>query len=264
MPFTFAHPAAVLPIVRSLGRYAVLSALVIGSISPDFAYIIPISFSRYQSHSVAGLFLFCMPVSLIAYVVFHKFLKGPLLSLAPPSLFRRLGEFVKGYSSLPSANWLSILLCIFFGAITHLFWDTFTHRGAIGVKMLPFLQETAFYIGSYPVYIYKLLQHGSTIIGLGVITWFFLRWMRTATVRPHALPFTLSGTQQTIAIAAITLIPVISGVFVGITHITKLGFLFGLQNFVGHVVFTALPMFTIMVILYSSWWHFHRWRIRGI
>ena len=35
MPFTFAHPAAVVPLLRPLGRYGVLSALVIGSIVPD-------------------------------------------------------------------------------------------------------------------------------------------------------------------------------------------------------------------------------------
>ena len=38
MPLTIAHPAAVIPFARVRRGWAVPSALVIGSVAPDFAY----------------------------------------------------------------------------------------------------------------------------------------------------------------------------------------------------------------------------------
>lgn len=71
MPLTFAHPAAALPLLRPLGRYGSLSALVIGSIAPDLAFIVPIGASREQTHGLAALLTFSLPAGLLAYVLFH-------------------------------------------------------------------------------------------------------------------------------------------------------------------------------------------------
>jgi len=57
MPLTPAHAAAVVPLWRLLGSRAVLSALVIGSMTPDFAYFLPLGVRRAESHSLAGLAL---------------------------------------------------------------------------------------------------------------------------------------------------------------------------------------------------------------
>jgi hypothetical protein len=40
MPFTFAHPAAVLPLRRFCPDRLVWSALVIGTVSPDLEYFV--------------------------------------------------------------------------------------------------------------------------------------------------------------------------------------------------------------------------------
>jgi Domain of unknown function (DUF4184) len=65
MPFTFAHPAIAVPLLRPLGCYGVLSALVIGSLAPDLAYVLPLSVPRHKSHSLTGLLWFCLPVGLM-------------------------------------------------------------------------------------------------------------------------------------------------------------------------------------------------------
>src|SRR5262245_4745992 len=90
MPFTFAHPAAAVPLHRPFGRYGVVSALVIGSLSPDIAYFLPLSVAHADSHSPTGLLWFCLPVSLLSYVLFHTLLKGPLLGLLPDFALSRL------------------------------------------------------------------------------------------------------------------------------------------------------------------------------
>ena len=81
MPFTFSHPAAVLPLLRPLGRFGSLSALVIGSMAPDFSFIVPMGLSRAQTHAPAALLTYCLPAGLLAYLVFHRVLKLPLLRL---------------------------------------------------------------------------------------------------------------------------------------------------------------------------------------
>ena len=64
MRLTIAHAAAVLPL-RQFGKLRLpLVALMIGSMSPDYAYFLPGDLDRVDTHSFAGLFYFCWPVSL--------------------------------------------------------------------------------------------------------------------------------------------------------------------------------------------------------
>ena len=105
MPYPIAHPAAVIPLVRPMGRFAVPSALVIGSVSPDLWYFVP-ALERADSHSPAGLFWFCLPVGFAVYFAFHLLLKEPLLALAP-----RFAAFYR--PGLPRAPLYAVALSLF-------------------------------------------------------------------------------------------------------------------------------------------------------
>src|SRR5882672_6336607 len=69
MPFTLAHPAAVLP----LRRWPRLDfvALVIGSMTPDFGYYLLLPDMRLETHSFAGSLETCLPVGLLLVLLFH-------------------------------------------------------------------------------------------------------------------------------------------------------------------------------------------------
>src|SRR5258706_15401516 len=123
MPFTFAHPAAAIPLMRPMGRFGVLSALIIGSMTPDVAFLLPIGVSRTESHSIAGLFWCNLPLGWACYVVYHLLMKRPMIHLLPAHAFARLRRFatndwVHSNRSLPP-----VLLSVFAGAVTHLVWD---------------------------------------------------------------------------------------------------------------------------------------------
>lgn len=120
MPYPFAHPAAVLPLPRLMGRFAVPSALAIGSITPDLWYFVPFV-ERHESHSLAGLAWFCLPASLLLYALFHLMLKQPLIALLSP----RLRAFTP--ARLPAAAWSAVIVSLLAGALTHLAWDALTH-----------------------------------------------------------------------------------------------------------------------------------------
>src|ERR1043166_4543968 len=87
MPMTFAHPVAVLPLAK---RGLVFSALVIGSMSPDFEYFLRLHTRENFGHTLPGLFLFSVPAGFVVLWIYHALLKMPLLSLLPESHQRRL------------------------------------------------------------------------------------------------------------------------------------------------------------------------------
>ena len=49
MPFTLAHPAAVIPLCGILRRASVPSALIIGSMAPDLVYFVPLGSTGLQA-----------------------------------------------------------------------------------------------------------------------------------------------------------------------------------------------------------------------
>lgn len=162
MPYPFAHPAAVVPLARLMGRFAVPSALAIGSIAPDLWYFIP-ELERSDSHSLIGLASFCLPVGLLVYALYHLFLKQPLIALVSP----RLRAFTP--PRLPQASWLAVVVSLLAGALTHLGWDAFTHS----------------YDELFPRF--NWLQHGSTLFGSAVLAWWGAQKLREAPPAPPLL-----------------------------------------------------------------------------
>ena len=195
MPLTIAHPAAVIPLARHMKKYGIFSALIIGSLMPDFSYFLFLPITREQTHSLAGMFWFCLPVGLLVYAVFHGLMKGPLLSLMPMELAARVEPYTKDKEIVSrEIKLLKICISIFGGTATHLLWDSFTHEGGFMVEALPFLNNILFRMFGYKVYAFKILQHGSTIIGVSLLLFWFFQWYQKAepvheSVRVHILPF---------------------------------------------------------------------------
>jgi hypothetical protein len=186
MPFTLAHPAAAVPLRRVMARWGVLSALVIGSMTPDFAYWFPSRVTRAESHSLEGLFWFCLPMGLAAYALFHLLLKRPAVLLLPEALRIRLQPLAFEGPAFPTAPLVPVMVSILVGAMTHLVWDSFTHGQAPAVAFFPVLRATLFEIGGYPLKVYKLAQHASTFLGLLFLVRWTARWLRA---RPaHWMP----------------------------------------------------------------------------
>lgn len=186
MPLTPAHAAAVVPLWRLLGSRAVLSALVIGSMTPDFAYFLPLGVRRAESHSLAGLAWFVLPVGLATYLVFHLLVKTPVVALLPAAVRDRLTARRLAAPALPAAAWPTVFLSLLLGALTHLIWDSFTHAGAAGVRAFPILATRLGTVSGYEVFVFKLLQHGSTVAGLCLLGFWLARWLRS--ISPPAMP----------------------------------------------------------------------------
>jgi hypothetical protein len=192
MPFTLAHPAAAIPLRRVLGSYAVFSALVIGSLTPDLSYFLPVRIPHVASHSPAALFWFCLPVGFVVYVVFHACLKRPLVSLLPSYLRRRLIPVVEPAGGLPAARPAAIAASLLAGAASHLLWDTLTHSGAPLVRGLGRLAQPFLGAAVRPEFGENTLQLLSTALGFLLLGVFSLRWLRRAAPSATDQGFTIT------------------------------------------------------------------------
>jgi len=179
VPFTLAHPAAVIPFFHAFRERLVLSALVIGSFIPDVWNLAPGRIAREDTHSVHALLWPCLPLGLAAYGIFHLLLKRPAAALLPARIQGLLAPHLAG-PSLPSAPLSKVVASLLLGAATHVVWDSFTHSGGRLVEALPFLQQRWFRIGAMPFPAYRVIQHASTLLGLVAVGLWVRRWLRAA------------------------------------------------------------------------------------
>ena len=166
MPFTPTHVLAILPI-RLVCKQFSLVALVIGSMIPDFALFYPIVPYDF-SHSLGGLLGYCLPSGLLVYYLYELVGKVLIIDFSPMWVKSRIYSYrnIKHEYSVYSILMLSVAVLV--GSVSHLVWDAFTHKDAWGVTLLPGLTNPLEFAGMV-LPGYKLLQYGSTFIGLPVL-----------------------------------------------------------------------------------------------
>jgi Domain of unknown function (DUF4184) len=167
MPFTISHTAVVLPFSRWLARWQLLSAATIGAMVPDFRVFFP-GVPRVETHSLVALFTFCLPVGLITYWVFQRFIKSPILEILPEGPYARWRPFAAEANIRSLRQWLLAGVGVLAGALTHLIWDGFTHDGGRGVRMFPVLDDSLDF-GSRHVPATYVLQDLGSLIGLAAV-----------------------------------------------------------------------------------------------
>lgn len=174
MPFTTSHPAIVLPLKKWWPEYVSLSGLMAGAMAPDLLYFLNMTtVHRGFSHSWPGLFAFCIPAGTIFVIVFHYLIKRPLLLNLPSPLDRIFSGLAQTRLNLNSNRSILVLLVsVTIGALSHFFWDSFTHHKGVIARSLPFLTDQITLFGS-KIYISFIFQHISTLVGFIFMVYFF-------------------------------------------------------------------------------------------
>jgi hypothetical protein len=169
MPFTPTHVAAIVPIAAVARRALPFSALVIGSMIPDFPLFVPLSPSYATTHSISGIFVACVPLGLVCLLVFQCLMKRPLFAILPDAIRCRCAHLSSSCVTLNLSFLGSSALAVAIGAATHVFWDSFTHAGRWGTTVFPVLNDRVFNVGSFGVPGYKALQYGSSVVFLPLL-----------------------------------------------------------------------------------------------
>lgn len=211
MPLTFAHPAIILPLRYLPKRWVSLTGLVIGSMVPDFEYFMRMRVKSIYSHTLFGLFWFDLPLGLISVLIYRLLIKDKLIDHLPETFSRRFSAY-KGDSAseLSFAVIAIVCLSVIIGAASHLIWDGFTHPHGYFVVAMPALSAIV-RLGSQQVYVYKLMQHSSTLIGLAVIVaGILLLPERSSTKTAHITKYWLT-------IALVSILTTIARLITGLT-----------------------------------------------
>ena len=177
MPWTFAHPAAVLPLRRLCPRWLSLPGLVIGSLTPDLGYYGGQLGLASFSHTPLGIVVCCLPLGLLLLALLLRFCRP--LTILLPAPHRQL---VRSHCQSPEHRvWIGFAIAvqsILLGAISHVLWDSFTHADRWGVSLLPFLNLHVFDAGDRQIRVFNVLQHLSTAVGLAAIVLVYRRAVR--------------------------------------------------------------------------------------
>jgi hypothetical protein len=176
MPWTFAHPAAVLPMRRFCPHQLHFAALVIGSLMPDFGYHFGLFALATYAHTLAGSVLVCVPIGLALLMGFST-VRRPLWYLLPEPHRGALEPAVAQPWTFGIASVVRSSASIVLGAWSHIAWDSFTHRSGWSVGHLAALRGSVAmpWFGEVPLY--ELLQHLSTLVGIAVLVAAYCSWL---------------------------------------------------------------------------------------
>jgi len=168
MPFTFSHPAIVLPLTLLPRQWFSLTGLVVGSLTPDFEYFLRMKVKSDYSHTISGVFWFDLPLGFLLVFLFHNIVRNSLFENLPLILKSRLSSFKSlNWNIYFKSNWFLVAISIVIGSTSHLLWDSFTHDQGYFVGAFPTLATTV-KLFNRQIPIFKILQHSSTVIG-GII-----------------------------------------------------------------------------------------------
>ncbi len=251
MPLTTAHPLPSILLRKPMGRFGVLSALIIGSMTPDFHYFIPLHVGREHSHSLLGLVWYCLPMGLVTYWLFHRFFKQALSDLLPLAVKQKIAWVIDQNTTSKPIPFLAVVLSLLVGSITHIIWDSFTHGTSPVVMAISPLQYPIASIGNYVVTVYKVLQHGSSVIGTLVMAIWIARWyvkapsIKTKPTKQNSVMIITATTITTIAYAL---------------YAAQNGFDPNLQLakpvlFLRHLFIGGVKAAGACMISYTLWWH---------
>lgn len=253
MPITICHPALAMPL-RRFGF--VLSALVIGSMIPDFEFFLRLSDGKGIGHTFIGVFLFDIPVGLIALILLHKLIKFPIMSLMPQHFQSRLYLSASTFRFFPLNRFLNIILSLTLGIITHFICDAFTHADGWVVENIKFLSAPVFIFPQGTIRVYFLLQYlGSAFFAMFLFYWTLL-WYYNENPINHIVLHQFNNTKRMKIILVIGLFSITTGIIYGLLSANNLQSMLMLKTFITHSTIATMSSFIVSLITFGIAWHY--------
>lgn len=179
MPFTFSHPAILLPLIRKRSKLFSATGLIVGSITPDFEAFLRLNMNKYHGHTWSGMFWFDMPLGIMLSLVFQLIIKIPLFNHLPQSLqFRLRGHGGGHWLSNLKTHYLTFLISLFLGIFSHLLWDACTH---LNFSYPDAITSTLRWGG---VRVYIIIQYLSSLLGFAALALYLFSLPKKAVSLP--------------------------------------------------------------------------------
>ena len=189
MPFTAAHPAAVVYLQRLPWKLSGI-ALVAGSIAPDMEFYL-----RLRAHAIGAASLWTQVlIGTLLCLAWQWKLRQLCAEIMPAVLVRRFGigapaDFISQALKRPLSHFLALLAGIF----SHWAWDSFTHHDGLCIQWFPVLdQQWQLPFTDEPVRVFFLLQILSSIVGIGLL----LNYRHTPGTERHTGPLAMPSKRK--------------------------------------------------------------------
>lgn len=164
MPLTFlSHQAPVVALKIARPRWFDGVALVVGSMAPDFPYVLSETAWEFDAHGPVGLVAFALPASVAVAWVLRTQVAAVAFALLPSLGPLRLRDW-RVLAARRPAGWVTATSALL-GAASHGLWDTFTHDRRAGARLFPLLRERALTLGDAPVSYARVLQYIGHVFG---------------------------------------------------------------------------------------------------
>lgn len=247
MPFTLAHAAAAMPFRR---LRLIPSAVVVGTLAPDFEYFLRLAPRGGFGHTFAGAFLLSLPMALLVLWMFHGLVERPLVQLFPNAIQLRLTRN-EPFRFGGFSRFLLIVFSALVGIATHIVWDSFTHRYTWPTRHWPFLQEAQYLpvLGWIPHY--KLLQHASSVIGVLLLFVWAARWYQTTKPRRDSRETALPLRQRWLVGGCIAGIALFAAMARSIAMIGHPAMVHQRERVIGAGVVTAIAVAWWLLVAYA-------------
>ncbi|RZJ52696.1 MAG: DUF4184 family protein, partial [Flavobacterium sp.] len=232
MPFTFSHPAIILPFNYLPKKWFSLTGLIIGSLTPDFEYFIRMKVQSNYSHTFYGIFWFDLPLAILLSFTFHTIVRNDLYKNLPKNIQQRILVYTNfSWNTYFSGNWIVVITSILIGIVSHIFWDSFTHDSGYFVNHISLLGRSILVYGK-EIPVLKIAQHLSTLIGAIIISYTILKLPKN-NIKTYIVTKT-----YWISILIFTVIIIILRFLTGLNY-----------NAYGHIIVSLISAFLISLIL---------------
>jgi len=248
VPFTLAHGAAALPFRR---LQLVFSGLLVGTFAPDFEYFLRLSLDNGFGHTLLGTFVLTLPLALLVLWLFHTFVKLAVVRLLPDAIQRRLTNHLDEFAFGGAGRFALIIASVLLGIATHLAWDSFTHPNTWVYRHCSIFGQLFHVpiVGAIPLY--KVFQHGSTIIGIAILSTWLVLGYRITEPSCHPLSNPVSPMRKIATVGCVVTVALIGAL---IRAVAAVGIPSGNpaeERFVGLLIVTAIALVWWQLVIYG-------------
>jgi hypothetical protein len=182
MPFTFSHPAIVLPLKKMKPAWFSTTGLAVGSMAPDFPYFLKMDGESDFGHTFTGIFLLDLPFCFLIAIAFHRWFRNSLIRHLPSPLDQQYAACLSfRFLHFLKRGWLLFAVSSFIGVVSHLLWDDFAQPDGYLYYVAPSFFSQPVRLGPFNPPLYQLLEWAGAALGLAFVGWVVLRKRQEAT-----------------------------------------------------------------------------------
>jgi Domain of unknown function (DUF4184) len=161
-----------------------MPALITGTFAPDFEYFLRFGPRGHFGHTLPGVFVLSLPLTLVMLWLFDRVVKIPLILISPDSIQRRLTIHSDNIHASGHAKFALIAGSALVGIMTHLLWDSLTHPYTWPYYHWSIFSQTLRLpvVGSVPYF--RVFQHSSSVLGCCILAAWFAHWRHTTEPGP--------------------------------------------------------------------------------